>query len=99
MPSASRRHKRPARAALLSPEWRAYSKAIRERDGNRCRQCAASGPRLEVHHLDPVADGGPEFAHPSRLVTLCKRCHARAHARRPKAADEWDRAVNALRSG
>src|ERR1043166_2886357 len=32
---------------------------------------------LDVHHLDPVADGGPDTA--DNLLALCPNCHALHH--------------------
>lgn len=51
---------------------------IRERDGNRCRRCGATGAtaRLEVHHIVPIAKGGHP-TDPNNLVTLCHECHKR----------------------
>ena len=34
-------------------------------------------PFLEVHHLDRLADGGPD--HPDHVIALCPNCHRRAH--------------------
>lgn len=35
------------------------------------------GPFLEVHHVDRLADGGPD--HPSGVIALCPNCHRKAH--------------------
>lgn len=49
-----------------------------------CEGCAAPapfeskrGPFLEVHHIDRLADGGPD--HPSSVIALCPNCHRKAH--------------------
>lgn len=49
-----------------------------------CEGCAAPapfeskrGPFLEVHHVDRLADGGPD--HPSSVIALCPNCHRKAH--------------------
>lgn len=35
------------------------------------------GPFLEVHHVDRLADGGPD--HPQKVIALCPNCHRKAH--------------------
>jgi len=35
------------------------------------------GPYLEVHHMNRLADGGPD--HPENVIALCPTCHRRAH--------------------
>lgn len=35
------------------------------------------GPFLEVHHVDRLADGGPD--HPNGVIALCPNCHRKAH--------------------
>jgi 5-methylcytosine-specific restriction endonuclease McrA len=56
--------------------------ATLERDGGKCRKCGTSDT-LHVHHIDGWGMG---FARELRnnsldnLITLCKVCHARAHA-------------------
>ena len=52
--------------------WRALSKKIRKRDGNRCR-CCDGNYRLCAHHKTPKANGGTDD--PENLITLCGRCH------------------------
>lgn len=39
-----------------------------------CRQVLT----VEIHHLDPVSDGGPNT--PENLLALCPNCHSRHHA-------------------
>ncbi|MBZ0289222.1 MAG: HNH endonuclease, partial [Anaerolineae bacterium] len=34
-------------------------------------------PFLEVHHVNRLADGGPD--HPAAVVAICPNCHRRAH--------------------
>lgn len=43
------------------------------RDGFRCRECGSSGTVLEVHHIRPRRDGGPDTI--SNLISLCHTCH------------------------
>ena len=52
--------------------WRKTAKAIRERDGNKCRCCGAE-KRLPVHHIKSKIRGGTDD--PKNLITLCNKCH------------------------
>lgn len=49
------------------------------RENNTCQDCGVSGRFLELHHLIPEAEGGPN--HPDNLSALCRPCHDRAHGR------------------
>lgn len=52
-----------------------------------CELCFARGvivPVEEVHHKHPLRDGGTHD--PSNLISLCKSCHSRIHAKR---GDRW----------
>lgn len=77
------RGSRCKRHALKSPsnrEWHRPGAArvrerVLERDGHRCTRCGSS-ERLEVHHIVPVAKGGPTSL--ETCVTLCHGCHAEA---------------------
>jgi hypothetical protein len=51
-------------------------KAVLKRDNKTCCKCGRQKP-LELHHIKPVADGGPDEV--SNLITLCSACH-----------DEWE---------
>ena len=54
---------------------------ILDRDGHKCLSCGArpgDGRRLQVHHTQPVAEGGDNA--PGNLETLCDDCHAGRHA-------------------
>jgi 5-methylcytosine-specific restriction endonuclease McrA len=64
-----------SRPALDKAAWQRTRKAVRQRDGNRCRNCGASGDgvRLSVHHWLPANVGGTDDM--SNLVTLCSTCH------------------------
>ena len=66
-----------------SARWSRTSKAAKERDGWRCRECGKAGA-LEVHHVtarrtrpnDPAS-----FFDLANLRTLCRACHIRIHAK------------------
>ena len=44
--------------------------------GNTACRCIVT---LDLHHLDPVAEGGPDD--PNNLLALCPTCHRRHHNR------------------
>ena len=60
---------------LASEEWKAKSKAVRDRDNHRCLACNGS-KRLEVHHLTYDNIGDEPL---SDLVTWCHSCHSKHH--------------------
>jgi 5-methylcytosine-specific restriction endonuclease McrA len=64
-----------SRPALDKAQWQRIRRAVRQRDGNACRNCGASGDwaRLSVHHLLPAKLGGTDDM--DNLVTLCSTCH------------------------
>ena len=69
--------------------YRARSTAIRlyvlRRANGRCEGCKSAAPfwtfagepYLEAHHVERLADDGPD--HPSKVIGLCPNCHRRAH--------------------
>jgi hypothetical protein len=73
---------------------RARSAAIRlyvlKRADGKCEACKSAAPfltprgqpYLEPHHIDRLADGGPD--HPTKVIGLCPNCHRRAHYARDK---------------
>lgn len=69
-----RRHPRSKRPDGL----RAWSLAVRDRDGRRCVECGATG-RLHAHHIVPISEN-PELALDlGNGQTLCPPCHAAKH--------------------
>jgi hypothetical protein len=76
--------------------YRARSVAIREyvlrRANGRCEACKALAPfqtdeglpYLEAHHIEQLADEGPD--HPAKVIGVCPNCHSRAH-------HSWDKDV------
>jgi len=58
-----------------SEGWRCRRALMRERAGQRCQVCGATGS-LEVHHNTYARLG---FEEPQDLVVLCARCHATYH--------------------
>lgn len=57
-------------------EWMDIRNHIRRRDKNKCVNCGST-KRLHVHHIVPfrIAKEHNE----SNLITLCQKCHVRAH--------------------
>jgi hypothetical protein len=51
---------------------------VKERDGNRCAICGASG-RLYAHHIEHEAVNWGRRTDIDNGVTLCGRCHILAH--------------------
>lgn len=63
---------------------RRYQRARRltlARAGRRCERCGAGG-KLQVHHVKPLAQGGPPFDL-DNLMALCPPCHRAAHDSTP----------------
>jgi hypothetical protein len=64
--------------AAIPPSVRAK---VLARDGHRCTTPGCGATRfLEVHHVTPRGEGGPNRA--ENLVTLCSRCRRFTHAHR-----------------
>jgi 5-methylcytosine-specific restriction endonuclease McrA len=65
-------------------DWPSIRKAVRRRDKYTCRDCGTKrdkyggSPKLTVHHVVPIKDGGPEFDI-GNCVTLCETCHRKRH--------------------
>ena len=80
--------------------WAATRRGVLDRDGWRCQKCGKAG-RLEVHHIEALADGGEPYAE-DNLIALCRPCHFEAGraARpvRPEAA-AWQDLVAELEAG
>lgn len=59
------------------PDWPELSKRAKERDGYRCAECGTGEGELNVHHIIPLSQGGPNEL--DNLITLCRSCHANFH--------------------
>jgi hypothetical protein len=64
----------------LELEFRKIRGNILERDDYTCQNCGARR-YLHVHHKKPLSEGGDNSN--SNLITLCKDCHKKEHAREP----------------
>lgn len=68
-----------------STDWQRKRREVLKRDEFTCQECgrAAEEIQLEVHHKQPVSQGGSD--EPENLMSLCVDCHAKRHK---KASDE-----------
>ncbi len=65
----------------FSQHHQRWSKAVRERDGNVCKDCNRTSGRLHAHHIVPLEvclDSSLEFD-VDNGVTLCPKCHKKRH--------------------
>jgi len=63
---------------LTDRRWKHRRWQIIRRDNGRCCNCW-SPHRLQIHHLRYLPDGEPWDSPDADLVTLCRKCHERAH--------------------
>jgi len=63
---------------LLDPRWIEKRDSILDRDGKKCKRCWAT-KSLHVHHIKYT--GKPWEAPDKDLITLCKTCHEKEHAK------------------
>jgi len=96
-----------AKATATGTDPREAKKGARkralERDDYTCQRCGReveSGDRetaksAEVHHLIPKMAGGTD--HLDNLVTLCYRCHKRAHRKMGKIPENHPQLLQDLR--
>ena len=65
--------------------------------GPRCQGCGLSPKslnQLDVHHLQPLADGGERLTGLQDVAVLCANCHRLAHSQRPPLAVDVIREIN-----
>jgi len=72
----------PATPTSVSPPKRtaipnAVIRQVFARAGHRCECCGRKGGRLDVHHHDPVSEGGSND--PGCLELLCRACYTKNH--------------------
>ena len=79
--------------AAKIPNWERIRRLALDRDDWRCRDCGKAG-RLEVHHCQPLKDGGNNAL--ANLLTVCVRCHKLRHKRPSPELAEWQRLVAEL---
>lgn len=68
---------------MASREYKAWRKAVFDRDGYTCRNCGdKTGGNLNAHHIKPYKDY-PELRYDvSNGITLCEQCHIEIHQNR-----------------
>jgi endogenous inhibitor of DNA gyrase (YacG/DUF329 family) len=74
-----------------STEYKAWRRAVLERDGGRCRWCDDEGvrcyQRLEVHHIIPVASAPERALDADNAITLCRSHHNQTRGREHEFAE------------
>ena len=66
---------------MISREYKAWRKAVFERDGYACKICGdKKGGNLRAHHIKHYSEF-PELRHEiSNGITLCENCHIKVHS-------------------
>ena len=77
---------RPKRTAIPN----ATIRQVFARAGHRCECCGRKGGRLDVHHRDPVSEGGSSS--PGSLELLCRACHTKKHESDFEEKSHWSAA-------
>jgi len=77
----------------LTPEWRAWRKAVYDRDGHRCVLCSKHKRQLktplEPHHILRRKDCPERTFDVNNGVTLCRTCHKSYVNNREKKYQAW----------
>lgn len=71
------------RGRLSDEDWDVLRRLVLKRDDYHCRICNAHDMRLDVHHIIPIANDGPNWQ--TNLITLCQNCHEQIHPHMVKA--------------
>jgi hypothetical protein len=73
-------------------KWnRSLKRKIRERDGQKCKECKEKRKALVVHHIDYNKQNNKT----SNLITLCRSCHSKTNFGRK----EWQKHFKAMLGG
>jgi len=73
------------KAIRQSDEHKAWSNAVRSRDGFTCQLCGGKPKRrksIHAHHIVPFAKSAALRFDVNNGVTLCRTCHRRVHRER-----------------
>lgn len=74
--------KKPVFGRGREPIPAAISRAVRERDGDRCRYCGDTEGPFELDHVLPHSRGGPDTV--GNLVVACRSCNLAKRDRTPE---------------
>lgn len=58
--------------------WTIRKRKIKEAGGNICSKCGQESDKVILHHIEPIALGGPTSS--ENTILLCSECHKEAHA-------------------
>lgn len=68
--------------AWVSREYKAWRKAVFERDNYTCQKCGdTQGGNLNAHHIKPFAQYKELRYDVSNGITLCEKCHIEIHSK------------------
>lgn len=73
-----------------SKAWEKKRAAILRRDAYRCQWCKRYGKMVQattVHHIQHLEDRPDLALSPDNLVSLCSKCHNKAHPEKGGAKD------------
>jgi len=62
----------------VSSEYKAWKKAILNRDDFKCKSCG-SDQNLHIHHIEPVKTNIKKITDLNNGITLCNKCHRKIH--------------------
>ncbi len=62
-----------------TPEYRAWRKAVFERDNYTCQLCGSKGGTLNAHHIERYRNCIQRRTDVSNGITLCYACHKKIH--------------------
>ena len=65
-----------------SGEYQEWRTAVFKRDGYTCQKCGQKGGELNAHHIKPFAEYKNLRFDVDNGITLCKKCHRKAHKKR-----------------
>lgn len=78
---------------LRSKLWMFISEIVRrDRDKNICQICGlgpAPGIEINLHHIEERMDTPSLWVDASNMITVCKRCHALIHRKRPPYHEKY----------
>lgn len=76
---ALKKEKRLSEEGRRCAEYKAWRKAVYDRDGYICQMCGSRGVKLNAHHIFPYAYFPEKRYDINNGITLCVPCHQRWH--------------------